>query len=154
VNYVHDYLFDEWIDGGYYNSYEEWATYVYATSADFHFEGPDADLLNQIVDQPFVQGSVMDGVADTAFLKLWYGSAFDARDPFGAVDFPAWNMAVILAEKVWLECYDYGGPGSIRNEQGFPVLVPQLLMAEQSVIHDYRTGSSSSLSSQDDIVNI
>jgi hypothetical protein len=92
VNYVHDYVFDEWIDGGYYNSYEEWATYVYATSADFHFEGPDADLLNQIVDQQLLHGVVMDGAADTAFLKLWYARAFDASDPFTGGVFPAWNF--------------------------------------------------------------
>src|SRR5262249_47781387 len=56
-----------------YHGYDKrWITRVHATSFDFEFFGPEADLLNEIVSAKFTGGILTDG----AFLEMWNGDTY------------------------------------------------------------------------------
>src|SRR5262249_1733927 len=61
VSYSHDYYYAERNEGLSYGYHEKYITRVHATSFDFQFFGPDAEVLNEVVSQQLTGGSLPDG---------------------------------------------------------------------------------------------
>jgi len=123
-------------------------TYVHATSFDFQFEGPDADILNAVVSQQLVAGAFSNG----AFLWLtnadsngsqwgeWY-LGLSPQDPANGVYFDVENQ---LSQNVFPS-----------DANGYPI-VPSQLVPEEAYILDDRSGNSGYLWSwaPDDVVDL
>src|SRR4051794_20100396 len=78
VSYSREYSYVEWSDEGAYGYFEQYITRVHATSFEFQFFGPDADILNAAVSRQLTGGDLTDG----AFLELWNGDYFDSNFPY------------------------------------------------------------------------
>jgi hypothetical protein len=140
VGYSHDYYYNEW---GYGHG-EEYITRVYATSADFEFFGPDADVLNEVVSQQLVGG----------FFELRHGyqlgSLFaDDDGPYRFLELGLFSEGVsfYVNHAAWAAQFS-------ADEQGYPVVEPQLVWASYSTISDYRPGNSGGLVSFGDLMHI
>jgi hypothetical protein len=96
-SYDHDELLDEW---GVYS--EDYITRVHATSFDFQFSGPDADVLNAAVSGQLTGGSLSGGAflelqnhydVDSGWLPLFF-VGLQPQDPSTGVSFyvEGWSL--------------------------------------------------------------
>jgi hypothetical protein len=144
-----DWYYDDW--GEYW--YVEDTTRVHATSFDFEFFGPDANILNAVVSQQLDQGGMSDG----GYLELRNHYYYDPVD---------WSL-VSASRDLGLRLLPLdGGPGVSfdvtaydtypfsADENGYPLIEPQRLRAWDSAIRDERPGNSGSLESANDYVDI
>ena len=142
VAYSHDYYLYEWGYG--YN--EEYITRVCATSFDFEFFGPDADVLNEVVSQQLLSG----------FFELRNG--YQIGSLFSDDDGPYRSLELGLSPLGEGVSFYVTGPAWAAqfstDEQGYPVVEPQLVWAHYSTITDFRPGNSGGLVSFGDLVDI
>jgi hypothetical protein len=139
VTYSHSYEVDP------YTSEVRWATYVGATSFDFEFFGPDADVLNEVVSLP--------GGVD---LALWNVEGYDSHsDAFYVYKY--WALLITSPDRdtsVEFLCYGEGSVGGFSTDQsGYPVVEPQRLAAHVTTIRDRRPGNDGGLNSYGDVVD-
>ena len=140
VAYSHDYYY---YDGGSFY-WEEYITRVGGTSADFEFFGPDAGVLNELLSQQLVGGffELRNGYQD--------GSVFaDDNGPYRYLELGLSREGVSF----YVNGAAWGAHFS-ADEQGYPVLEPQLLWTQYSTITDFRPGNSGGLVSFGDLVHI
>jgi hypothetical protein len=156
VSYSYGQHYEEWDDwGGWYGYYEEYVTRVHATSFEFQFFGPDADILNPVVSPQLVSGSLTDG----AFLELRNGDYFDSLYPDSNGPFSSFNIGLrsldpaagvsFHVETYWDTSFLFA-----TDEVGYPLVEPQAVAAFHSTITDLRPGNSGGLVSYDDLVDI
>jgi hypothetical protein len=145
----------DWNDEWGYGYHEQYITRVHATSFEFHFFGPDADILNAAVSQQLTAGSLTDG----AFFELWNGDYFDSSfweysGTYASFDLglrpldPASGVSFDVSGD-----WDYLSPFS-TDEDGYPVVEARRVGAYFSTITDLRPGNSGGLASFYDIVDI
>jgi PEP-CTERM motif len=139
----------------------ELITQVHATSFDFGFVGPDADVLNEVISQQLTTSSL----GGDLFLKLsnlynytdfWPGNSFwdigllpldDAAGvSFFASGYKAYSAFPYANGGAW-----FPAEGS---SEGFPLVEPQTITSQRTLIHDSRPGSSGELVSTIDFVDI
>jgi hypothetical protein len=155
VSYSHDYVYQEWNDEWSYGYFEQYITRVHGTSFDFEFIGPDADILNGVVSQHLVSGSLSDG----ALLELWNGDWFDSRFPFDSGPLASFDVGLRPLDPsagVW---FDVSGGGWVypffsTDGDGYPLVEPRRVGAYSSRITDLRPGNVGGLFSFDDLVDI
>jgi hypothetical protein len=150
VTLSNDGYYVEWSGG-----YDEQAiTRVHATSFDFQFFGPDADVLNEVVSQQLIGGDL----AANAFLELRSGYYFEWIDFLGDGSYAGWDLAwrspnaagvSFRAGAIWLR-----SPQFSTDENGFPVVEPLRTISERSLIGDFRLGNDGWLTSLNDVVEI
>ncbi len=153
VTYLHDYSYYEWNDEWSSGYDEAFITRVHATSFDFQFFGPDADVLNQVVSQQLIRGRLRDD----GFLDLVNFDYFDSADPIISGRYGAWNFGLLpldpavgvsfSAENSWL--YPFS-----TDENRYPVVEPQRVTSGRTSIRDFRPGNSGALVSTLDAVDI
>jgi hypothetical protein len=156
VSLSYDFFWYAWSDefGDYYE--EQRLTGVQATSFDFQFFGPDAEVLNDVVSQQLTTG-IQGG---DVFLELWNNYAYNAyRD--GGYDewwYGQWDIGVHPADPAAGVSFVANGLHVFSlfpaDEYGFPVLTPQRVSADVTVIQDRRPGNFGTLTSSDDSVDI
>ena len=151
VSYSYDTYYYEWIDGGATGYDEQSITRVHATSFDFAFFGPDADVLNEVVSRQLIMSSRGDDV----FLELRNGYLDDPADPLGDGPYGAWNIGLVslddgvqfFAGASWTSQFP-------TDESGYPSVEPQRVTSQRTLIGDFRPGNSGALESYYDIVDI
>ena len=145
VSYSHDsyYYFDST------SNYAFWGffTVVQATSLDFQFFGPDADVLNAVVSQELT--------SDGAYFQMSNDVASDSMSD--AVYYSAsWRLWLPYADPlggVYFNCFaDEAGTQFPEDENRYPLVQPLDLVADTSWISDRRPGNSGSLYSHADLV--
>jgi hypothetical protein len=147
VTYSHDYVLGQWEDGesGAYGLFEEFYTRVHATSFEFEFFGPDADILNEVVSGQLTGGRL----AGDAFLELMNGEYFASSTGEGNAPYAAWGLGLSGSAGVtflsrgtiwsWI-----GDPFSV-DEYGYPLVEPRSIGPVDMTISDYRPGNSGAL---------
>jgi hypothetical protein len=140
-----------------HDSYDKkWITRVHATSFDFKFVGPDADILNEIVSAHFTGGMLTGG----AFLELWNGDTYyDAYGDFIYSDtYGGWKLGLMpdAGPGVYFDCGGFSFDlGPFRtDEAGYPIVEPQRVFSLYSTIYDTRVGIYGWAESQYDLVDI
>jgi hypothetical protein len=151
VTYSHDYEYVEW-DGDFS---EKYFTRVHATSFDFQFVGPDADILNEVVSRQLVSG----GRPSAACLELWNGDYFDSDFPFESGPYSTfvielWPQDPAAGVSFLVQGYANVGVLFSTDEFGYPLVEPQRVEAYFSTIYDLRAGNAGGLTSFDDLVDI
>jgi len=151
----YDYSYNEW-DDEYGTGYqEEYITRLHATSFDFQFFGPDADVLNSVVSQQLIGGGLVDG----AFLTLTNGDWYESIDPWAPNLYTRLDLQLVPLERYAGVSFAVSFP-YLWNEQsptdanGYPLFEPRSVTSETSFIADFRPGNSGGLLSYEDIVNI
>ena len=143
----------------YLDSYE-WQDYLYvakitrvhATSIDFEFFGPDADVLNGVVSQQLVSGGD-DGVILTLQNSYYY--TVESESLIG--QYGAWNLRLSpldIGEGVSFYTNNWGISAFSSDEDGYPLIEPKRVRAFYSTILDQRPGNDGLLQSFNDDVNI
>jgi PEP-CTERM motif len=139
----------------------ELITQVHATSFDFGFVGPDADVLNEVISQQLTRSSL----GGDLFLELsnlynytdfWPGNSFwdvgllPVDDAAGVSFFARGNKANSAFP------YAVGGAWFTAEGggEGFPLVEPQTIRSQRTSIHDSRPESSGELVSTDDFVDL
>jgi hypothetical protein len=155
VTYSHDYEYQEWNDDWSYGFSERYITRVHATSFDFQFVGPDADVLNEVVSRQLVSG----GRPNAACLELWNGNYFDSNFPYESGPYSTFVIELWPqdpAAGLSFLVQGYWNPGVLfsTDEFGYPLVEPQRVEAYFSTIYDYRAGNEGGLNSFDDLVDI
>ena len=153
VTYSHDYTFYEWYDElGVYHAEEEYITRVHATSFDFEFFGPDADILNAVVSSQLTRGDLTGG----ACLELLNGIAYDWYDVGFHQQWGQWTLGLAPpdpAAGVWISAI--GGASSwFANLYGYPVVEAGSYWSDHTMIYDGRPGNDGAILSRYDIVEI
>lgn len=151
VTYSYDYFYDAWNDESGYGYDEEFVTCVHATSFDFEFFGPDADVLNEVVSQQLIRGDLLgDG-----FFTLTNVDYFDSTDPFSSGPYEVWQLGLLPLDRDVGVSFDAAGGGPFpTDENGYPVVEPQRLHAGRTSIFDRRPGNWGALASFYDAVDI
>jgi len=134
---------------------EHWLTRVYATSFDFQFVGPDADILNDVVSANFTRGILTGG----AFLELWNGNTnYDGYSDFIYTDtYGGWQLGLGPdGNGVYFDCkgFSYDFEPFHTDEAGFPLIEPQRVVSGYSTIYDNRVGTYGWAESHYDFVDI
>jgi Calx-beta domain len=155
VSYSHDYSYMEWNDEGGYGYLEQYITRLHATSFDFQFFGPDADILNEVVSQQLTAGDLTDG----AYFELWNGDYFDSNFPYESGPYASFDLRLRpLDSSVGVSFYVTGGgwvwPIFSADGDGYPLVEPRRVGAYYSTITDLRPGNHGGLFSLDDLVDI
>ena len=154
VTYSHDRAFYEWYDEfGVYHAEEEYITRVHATSLDFEFFGPDADILNAVVASQLTRGDLTGGACFELLNGIaynWYGDGFHQM-------WGQWTLGLAPpdpAAGVWF--FATGGASSrfAMDLYGYPVVEPGSYPSDHTVIYDGRPGNDGALLSWYDIVEI
>lgn len=105
VTYSHDYFYCDYEDESGYGYDEEFVTSVHATSFDFEFFGPDADVLNEVVSQQLIRGDLLgDG-----FFTLNNVDYFDSTDPFISGPYSVWQVGLLPLDRDVGVSFDAGG---------------------------------------------
>jgi hypothetical protein len=118
---------------------------VEATSFDFQFFGPDADVLNEVVSQQLMSSSL--------FLELWNGDFYDPHYAWDKGPYATWQLGLAPpGESVSFYCQGTGAWDA--DEYGYPVIEPQLVGTYFTTITDLRPGNSGGLVSFGDLVDI
>ena len=91
VTYSYDTYYYEWDDESGYGYDNQWITRVHATSFDFEFFGPDADVLNEVVSRQLI----MNHRGDDVFLELRNGDYYDSLDPLGGGPHGEWDIGLV-----------------------------------------------------------
>lgn len=158
VSYSHDYYYDEWDDNLSYGSWEAYVTRVYATSFDFRFNGPDADILNEVVSQ-----QLAGGLSGGEFLRLQNGDYFnssypsDQNGPYSSLFLGLEPVDPLISGGVFFEVskiWDFWSPLFTTDEYGYPLVEPQRVQVYSSTITDQRPGNGGGLESYNDLVDI
>jgi hypothetical protein len=155
VSYSHDYSYVEWNDEWGYGYHEQYITRVHATSFEFRFFGPDADILNAAVSQQLTAGSLTDG----AFFELWNGDYFDSNFWWDSGRYASFDLGLRPVDRASGVSFDVSGDWDYlslfsTDEDGYPLVESRRVGAYFSTIKDLRPGSSGGLASLDDIVDI
>jgi hypothetical protein len=155
VSYSHDYFYTDWNDEWSYGYWELYITRVHATSFEFQFFGPDADILNAAVSSQLTGGSLTDG----AYIELSSGYYFDSAfwwdsGPYANLDLGLWPLDPEAGVSFYLTTGGWYWPPFSTDAEGYPILEPGLTMAYSSRIHDFRPGNYGGLYSMDDLVDI
>jgi hypothetical protein len=155
VTYSHDYVYQEWNDEWSYGCFEQYITRVHATSFDFEFVGPDADILNAVVSAQLTGTSLTDG----AFLELWNGDWFDSSFPFDSGPLSSFDIGLRPLDPSAGVSFDVSGGGWVypffsTDGDGYPLVEPRRVGAYSSRITDLRPGNVGGLFSSDDLVDI
>lgn len=155
VSYSHDYFYTDWNDEWSYGYWELYTTRLHATSFDFEFFGPDADILNEVVSSQLTGGGLTGG----AFIELSTGYYFDSADwwssgPYSNLDLelspadPQAGVSFYLTTGGW-----YPPPFSL-DPDGYPILEQGPTTAYFAAINDLRPGNHGGLASLDELVDI
>jgi hypothetical protein len=155
VSYSHDYSYVEWNDEWGYGYNEQYITRVHATSFEFQFFGPDADILNAAVSQQLTGGDLTDG----AFFELSNGDYLDSNMWWESGPYVSFDLRLRpLDSSAGVSFYATGGgwvqPQFSTDEAGYPVVEPRRVGAYDSAITDLRPGNRGGLFSFDDLVDI
>jgi hypothetical protein len=154
VTYSHDYAFYEWYDElGVYHFEEEYITRVHATSLDFEFFGPDADILNAVIASQLTRGDLTGG----ACLELLNGIAYDWYDVGFHQFWSQWTLGLAPTDPaagVWFFAIGWGGIRFAMDLYGYPVVEPGRYPSDHTLIYDFRPGNDGALLSWYDIVDI
>jgi len=153
VTYSHAYECDESVDEYYYWYESTSTTRVHATSFDFEFFGPDADVLNEVVSAQLAEGSLTGG----GFLELRNVEFFDGGyDTY--YEYTTWDLGLSPPDPdagVSLDCYGELSDGHFSADQsGYPLVEPQRLAARLTTVTDRRPGNAGGLWSWGDVVDI
>jgi hypothetical protein len=141
VTVSHDYSYYEFMTDWGPGYSELYLTRVYATSLDFAFAGPDADILNEVVQPPG-----WAGLTSGAFLELYYGFHFDPVDWMSPGSSAGWALRVNCAPGSYTAFGWSYWPTFVFDENGFPdVYSPQRITADSTVISDFRPGNGGEL---------
>jgi hypothetical protein len=151
VSYSHDYVYEEWSTG----FLEQYITRVHATSFDFQFFGPDADILNAVVSAPLTAGDL----TDDAFFEVWNGDYFNSDFPSDSGPSASFDLRLRpLDPSAGVSFYATGG-GWVSHffstdADGYPLVEPRRVEALYSTITDLRPGNHGGLASINDLVDI
>jgi hypothetical protein len=120
---------------------EIYMTRVSATSVDFEFVGPDADVLNEVVQPPG-----WAGLTSGVFVELYNSYYFDPVDYLGPGSNTGWALRVNCAPGSFTAFGSWYWPTFVFDENGFPdVYYPQRVSADSTVITDSRPGNGGEL---------
>lgn len=146
-----------YIDAGYYDYDETYATYVHATSLDFEFFGPDAEILNSVFSPQLTSGGLYNGAIFWIANYYWEYSYYSEYVwPPGSYDYAEGQFGLSLRSDDPLEgvttfnCSNaYTDLWTLFpvDENGYPVVQPQNLIYYSSSIGDSRSQKSGSLNS-------
>ena len=150
VSNSHDHFYWEWNDEWSSGYHEQYITRVHATSFDFEFFGPDADILYSVVSQQLTAGSLSGG----AVLELsngYYNSNLpEESGPYSSFQLGLTSSAgVSFSSNAWLSYSLFSA-----DEYGYPLVEPQRVEASASYITDVRPGNAGELFSVNDLVDI
>jgi hypothetical protein len=154
VTYSYDTSYYEWNDESGYGFDDQIITRVHATSFDFQFFGPDADVLNEVISRQLI----MSQRGDDVFLELRNGDYYDSLDPLGGGPHGEWYIRLVCL--YWGTAHVSFSAGADwtsqfpRDESGYPSVEPQRVTSQRTVIGDFRAGNSGTLESYGDIVDI
>jgi hypothetical protein len=145
-----------------YTTYDEWDeylvsnyyTFVRATSFEFEFSGPDADVLNDVVSRQLVAGG--DG-GDVLILEnsIWYSLGYDSL----VGKYGGWSLHLSpldSADGVSFHILGNWGivGGFASDADGYPLAEPRRIRAYDTRIIDHRNGNYGIVTSFNDDVNI
>jgi hypothetical protein len=142
---------------------EAFVTRVHATSFEFGFVGPDADVLNDVISQQLTTSSL----GDDLFLELWNVYSYGGFWPGSGF----WEIGLLPLDDTVGVSFFAQGEGSIAVPNytgdfwfpaeydfiypyGFPLVVPQTIRSQTTSIHDSRPGSSGTLVSTGGFVDL
>jgi hypothetical protein len=140
-SYDHDESHDEW---GVFS--EDYVTRVHATSFDFQFSGPDADILNAAVSGQLTGGSLSGG----AFLEL--RNHYDIESGGWLPLFFVGLQPLVRSEGVSFYVDGRVLDGFPADE--YPVVEPRDGIVNYLRISDFRPGNNGALQSVSDVVRI
>jgi hypothetical protein len=146
LSYSHGsyYYFDSTLNYSFWG----YVTVVRATSLDFQFFGPDADVLNAVVSQQLTSDGAYFEMSNDVAADIMYGGEYYSA---------SWRLWLAYADPlggVHFNCFgDEAGTLFPVDENGYPLVQPQDLVADTSTISDWRPGNySGSLYSYADLV--
>jgi hypothetical protein len=141
VTLSHDYSYYEWMTEWGPGYSELYMTRVSATSVDFEFVGPDADVLNEVVQPPG-----WAGLTSGAIVELYNSYYFDPVDYLGPGSNTGWSLRVNCTPESFTAFGSWYWPTFVFDENGFPdVYYPQRITADSTVISDFRPGNGGDL---------
>ena len=137
VTYSHDYVNGEWsYDEWTYGLFEEFYTRVDATSFEFQFFGPDADILNEVVSSQLTGGG----------LEFVHGEYFNSNTGEGDGPYGTWGLGLYGSAGVSFFSNNFFAYSLFStDEYGYPLVEPQRLEPVYSTITDHRPGNSGRL---------
>jgi hypothetical protein len=146
VSYAHDHSYNESYDeaGNLVYVEEQYITRVHATSFAFQFFGFDADSLNQAVSSQLTGGDLAGG----AFFELCNGWYFDPYDRLGGGSYAKWTIGLVppaTAAGVSFFAVGWTDPLFSADADGYPVIEPQRVTSDHTVIRDRRPGNDGAL---------
>jgi hypothetical protein len=153
VTYTHDYSYEEWYDESGYFDYAEaqYITRVHAMSFDLQFFGFDADLLNQVVGSQLTRGDLTGG----ACLELTNGSYFENDGDGWDSPYGQWTLGLAPPEPAGVSFFAIGWKTQFTVDVNqYPVVAPQSVPSDHTVILDHRPGNDGALRSYSNIVDI
>jgi hypothetical protein len=149
VTYTHGFYFDAKLDiyGNPTGETDEgYITFVHAASFDFEFFGPDADVLNDVVSSQLTQGGQY-------FL---HGEYYDPW--YGTLQYKTWGMGLSPPDRNAGVLIDWEGLWSLgsfaADPSGYPIVEPQRLGVDSTIISDFRPGNHGLLSSSYEVVDV
>jgi hypothetical protein len=150
VTYSHDRYNDDW----WYGYDRGFITRVHATSIDFEFFGPDAEVLNHAVSQQLA----IDNLPNSAIVELRNGEYYD---PFNWPDdgpwpYSEWNLWLVPIDPdagVYFSASGVPDSSFSTDESGYPLVEPQILDAVSAIV-DTRSGYYAALQSSFTVVDI
>jgi hypothetical protein len=153
VTYSHETYSDEWVtELG--NAYDrQFVTRVHATSLNFEFFGPDAEVLNQVVSQQLIKGSL----GNDAFFELWNGDYYEPEFWWDSGPYGGWFLELSPLDPavgVSFSAYNWWTSPFSADESGYPLVEPQRTRTVSSAIVDNRSGNYAALQSTYDVVDI
>jgi hypothetical protein len=136
------------------NDIETYITRVHATSFDFGFVGPDADVLNEVISQQLTRSNL----GGDLFLELRnvysYGGLYPGAATWDLGLLPLDDAAGVSFFAGALYGYLTGIWFPADNGYGYPSVEPQTIRSQITSIHDSRSGNSGALVSTIDFVDI
>ena len=136
------------------NDIETYITRVHATSFDFGFVGPDADVLNEVISQQLTRSNL----GGDLFLELRnvysYGGLYPGAATWDLGLLPLDDAAGVSFFAGALYGYLTGIWFPADNGYGPPSVEPQTIRSQITSIHDSRSGNSGALVSTIDFVDI
>lgn len=159
ISYSYDHSWRERNDEFVYIYNEEYVTRVHATSFDFQFFGPDADILNEVVSGDLTAGSLTDG----AFIELSNGYNEDSDFPDLRGSYSSFKIGLRPLDPAAGVSFDVDGAWDFdtsyvfdgdTDESDYPLVEPQHFEARLSTITDRRSGNTGHLSSYYDLVDL
>jgi hypothetical protein len=153
VTYSHDFEQSEYVDEWSYQYSEQYVTRVHATSFEFAFIGADADILNTAVSQQLTNGRF----PGDAFLEL--RNAYWYYDYFGEIysgTGGSWGVGLHPANPLEGISFSSNGHGGTyaADGDGYPLVQPRRVWAEDSAIIETRDGTTGSLHASPNYVYI